>query len=138
MKTTHAGPEPQRSAISSLALTDLWWNRQLQRWLDAVDCRKAPLVYGQRKPSARVDIDQRRFQRYVAERLHKSQIELLVAQNNWNHLATLIAELQEIFGIHVGHQVAERPIGRDHFPVQSLLIDLSCFEIQTHQRIQVE
>src|SRR5215469_11487232 len=91
--------------------------RHFQRYwrFNAVGRSETALVDGQAQPSPRIDVKQRLLQRHIAERADKGQVERGCAEDNVNRVAVLIAELQEIFGIDVGDQVAEWAIRGDHF-----------------------
>src|SRR5215468_7771552 len=113
-------------------------NRELRRRPDVVHFRKACLVDGQGKPSARVDVNQWRFRRYITEGLLEFQVKLLVSQGQRNGVPSLVAKLQEFFSIDICDQIAEWPVRGNDFAMQAIVVGHGRLEIETDQRLQIQ
>jgi hypothetical protein len=108
-------------------------NRQLRSRRKLVGLGEIPLIDPQAQPPARIDIEQGRAHRHIAERLYKGKVVILAAQRNRYGVAERIAQLGKGFAGHVQHQVSERPIDSQHLAMQTGGVDGGRVNFQPHQ-----
>src|SRR5271157_1442235 len=112
----------------ALAGNEYWLRR-----IDLIHCRKTGLVERKARSSARIDEQQRLFERDIAERLYERHFNFVSRNRNLQLIAALIAELHKIVGADVRDQVAEGTIQGDYFAGQPFLIHGRGFQIEPDQ-----
>src|SRR5260370_5160254 len=85
--------------------------------------------------SAGIDVEQRLIQRNVAEGADKLQLNGFVVHCDWDVLAELVAELQEIIAVDVSDQIAEGPVGGNDFSGEAPIVESRGFELQAYQSV---
>ena len=83
---------------------------------------ETPLIYGKAGSSARINEEQRLFQRYIAESVDERHFDFVAGDGGFQFISTLLAEPQKIFGADVCDQVAERAVEGDYFSGQTLVV----------------
>src|SRR5271157_1606780 len=92
------------------------------RRIDVVRRREACLIERKAGLSARIDEQQRLFERHIAERVDERHLDFASGDRDLQLVAAPIAELQKIFGADVRDQVSLRTTQGDHFAAQTLVV----------------
>src|ERR1700758_4874876 len=92
-----------RAPDSATPLADLFraQDSELHRGLDAVGGGKAPLVYSQREPAARVDVNEWLIQWNITKSSHEGQFQFRAANRHGHGLPALVAEFEKVFSIDI-------------------------------------
>src|SRR5258708_28144650 len=85
--------------------------------------------------SAGIDVEQRLIQRNVAEGADKLQLHWFVVHCDWDVLAALVAELQEIIAVSVGDEIAKGSVGGNDFSGEAPIVESRGFELQAYQSV---
>src|SRR5258708_34487017 len=85
--------------------------------------------------SAGIDVEQRLIQRNVAEGADKLQLHWFVVHCDWDVLAALVAELQEIIAVDVSDQLAEGPVGGNDFSGEAPIVESRGFELRAYRGV---
>ena len=91
-------------------------------WIYVLCGGETGLIQGEAGSSARIDKQQRLFERHIAERPHEWHLDFASGNRDLQPVAELIPELQKIFAADVCDQVAERTVEGDHLTGQAFVV----------------
>src|SRR5271157_1347129 len=107
--------------------------KQLERGPDSVNLGEIFLIDRQAEVAARVDVEERLAEGYVAEGLDERQHHLAVAQPGADLVPARIAQLEKLVGLDVGDQISEGRVERDDVTRDALLVEPRRLNIQPDQ-----